>query len=78
MNITLKLFALLREYIKDHPNGACDIELQEQTTVQDVLSSLRIPGDMPKIILINGVQKTETDLLNDGDTLSVFPPIAGG
>jgi len=78
MKITLKLFASLREHLKKHSNGACDINLQEHATVQDVLASLHIPDDIPKIILINGVQKSEIDMLHDGDTLSVFPPIAGG
>jgi molybdopterin converting factor small subunit len=78
MNITLKLFATLREHIQNHSSGACEVALSETATVQDVLTSLRIPEDIPKIILINGVQKSACDELHDGDTLSVFPPIAGG
>jgi len=78
MKITLKLFATLRDHMKNHNNGACEVALQETATVQDVLASFRIPEDIPKIILINGVQMSTGDLLHDGDTLSVFPPIAGG
>jgi molybdopterin converting factor small subunit len=78
MNITIKLFATLRDHMKNHHNGACEIAVQETATVQDVLASFRIPEDIPKIILINGVQKSAGDLLHEGDTLSVFPPIAGG
>lgn len=78
MKITLKLFATLRDHIKNHRNGTCEVALQEAATVQDVLASFRIPEDIPKIILINGVQKASCDELHDGDTLSVFPPIAGG
>jgi molybdopterin converting factor small subunit len=78
MKITLKLFATLRDHIKNHSNGVCEENLCEGTTVQEVLVSFRIPEDIPKIILINGVQKSACDVLHDGDTLSVFPPIAGG
>jgi molybdopterin converting factor small subunit len=78
MNITLKLFAALREHIQNHSSGAIEVALSETATVQDVLTSFRIPEHIPKIILINGVQKSACDELHDGDTLSVFPPIAGG
>ncbi len=78
MKITLKLFAMLREHLKDHQNGVVEVTLQEKATVQDVFATFKIPEDIPKIILINGVQKSASDSLHDGDTLSVFPPIAGG
>ena len=78
MKITVKLFAALREHVKDHLNGACEINLREQATVDEALAYFHIPEDIPKIILINGVQKSAPDMLHDGDTLSVFPPIAGG
>jgi molybdopterin converting factor small subunit len=78
MKITLKLFATFREHLKDHTNGVCEITLHQSASVQQVLAQFRIPGNIPKIILINGVQKAENDSLRDGDILSVFPPIAGG
>jgi molybdopterin converting factor small subunit len=78
MKITLKLFATLRDHMKNHSNGSCEVTLHETATVQDVFASFRIPDDIPKIILINGVQMSACDVLHDGDTLSVFPPIAGG
>ena len=33
---------------------------------------------IPKIIIVNGLQKGADEFLKDGDTLSVFPPVAGG
>ena len=78
MKITLKLYATLREHLNDHHNGASKIILHEQSTVKDVFKAYKIPEDIPKIILINGLQKSEDDILHDGDILSVFPPIAGG
>jgi len=78
MIITLKLFATFREHIKDNQNGVVEAILHETATVQDVLTSFNIPEGIPTIILINGVQKSAADCLHDGDTVSVFPPIAGG
>ena len=39
---------------------------------------LKIPDELPKIILINGAQKKPESELSDGDELSMFPPISGG
>lgn len=78
MDITLKLYASLRDLTGADTNGTCRVNLPHHAAVQDVLSQFRIPDDTPKIILINGVQKGASDRLRDGDTLSIFPPIAGG
>ncbi len=78
MKIALTLYATLRSHLKVTSNGKCDLTLEQGSTVQNVLDQLHIPHDLPMIILINGVQKGQTDSLHDGDSLSVFPPIAGG
>jgi sulfur carrier protein len=79
MKIKLKLFATFREYLPESNDGhSCMLELSDSTTVDSVLDLMKLPKDIPKIILINGLQKTASEILNDGDTLSVFPPIAGG
>ena len=79
MNIKLKLFATFREYLPEGNDGhASVLELIAGTKVDNVLDQLKLPKDIPKIILINGVQKTADENLKEGDTLSVFPPIAGG
>jgi molybdopterin converting factor small subunit len=79
MKIKLKLFATFREYLPEGNDGhSIMLELAESTTVDSVLVMLKLPTDIPKIILINGLQKTAVEVLKEGDTLSVFPPIAGG
>lgn len=78
MKVKVKLFATLRKYIQENNSGICTLEIPESTTVNQVLDILQIPEDIPKILLINGIQKSHDDSLKDGDTLSVFPPIAGG
>jgi sulfur carrier protein len=79
MNITLKLFATFREYLPEGNNGhACNLEVPDASPVDAIMNQIQLPKDIPKIILINGIQKTASELLKDGDTLSIFPPIAGG
>ena len=78
MNITIKLFATLRKYSSDTTTGTSVLTLKEGMSVQEVLEQLHLPPDIPKIILVNGLQRSSADVLEDGDILSVFPPIAGG
>ena len=79
MEIEVKLFATLRDYL---PKGSslfsCKMEVDDSTRVQEILSRLKIPEEIPKIILINGVHGKREQTLKDGDVLSIFPPVAGG
>jgi sulfur carrier protein len=79
MEIEVKLFATLRDYLpKGSGRFSCKMEVDRSTRVQDILSRLKIPEEIPKIILINGVHGKKEQLLKEGDVLSVFPPVAGG
>jgi sulfur carrier protein len=79
MEIEVKLFATLRDYLpKGSGRFSCKMEIKGQTRVEDILTNLKIPEDIPKIILINGVHAKVDQVLNEGDVLSIFPPVAGG
>jgi molybdopterin converting factor small subunit len=79
MEIEVKLFATLRDYLpKGSGRFSCRMEIDGRTCVQDILSKLRIPDDIPKIILINGIHGKKGQVLKEGDVLSIFPPVAGG
>lgn len=77
MTVQTKLFAGLREFL---PAGSFPYpaDLVEGSTVADALRSLKIPLEKPTILLVNGRHATLETVLSDGDTLSVFPPVAGG
>ena len=78
MRITIKLYSMLRSYLKDGENGVGILEFPDEAKIADVLKYLGVPDKIPKIMLINGEQKSLNDPLAEGDTLSVFPPMAGG
>ena len=79
MEIEVKLFATLRDYLPKGSSGfSCMMEIDGRTRVQDILSRLKIPEEIPKIILINGVHGKKDQALKEGDVLSIFPPVAGG
>jgi molybdopterin synthase sulfur carrier subunit len=79
MDIEVKLFATLRDYLpKGSSRFSCKMEVDGHTRVQDILERLKIPEDIPKIVLINGVHGKKEQPLKDGDVVSIFPPVAGG
>ena len=79
MDIEVKLFATLRDYLpKGSSRFSCKMEVDGLTRVQDILKRLKIPEEIPKIILINGVHGKKEQPLKDGDVVSIFPPVAGG
>ncbi len=79
MEIEVKLFATLRDYLpKGSSQFSVKMKMEESSRVQDILTQLKIPEEMPKIILVNGVHGKKDQVLKDGDVVSVFPPVAGG
>ena len=83
MKVTVKLYALLSDYL---PAGAADnrieFELAEGTTPEDIFQKLGLPRQYCSIVLVNGhyvepSQRAEHSL-KAGDTLAVWPPVAGG
>ena len=79
MEIEVKLFATLRDYLpKGSGQFSCKVEVNSTDTVRDILKRLKIPEEIPKIILVNGVHSNLDRFLKFGDILSVFPPVAGG
>lgn len=74
MKITLKLFAnfrLDRFKSKEH-------DVSVTTTCADVVASLIIPEAEIGIVLINGRHAQLTQILQEGDTLALFPLVGGG
>ena len=80
MKIQLRLFASLRQKLPPGSSaGQCDLELPDRTTIGEVLERIDIPPASAQMVLVNGDQGRDLDrILNHGDVLSIFPPLAGG
>ncbi len=79
MQIEVKLFATLRDYLpKGSDRFSCKLEVDGRSRIKDIISTLKIPEDIPKIILVNGVHGKNDQVLKEGDVVSIFPPVAGG
>jgi molybdopterin converting factor small subunit len=80
MQIEVKLFANLRKLLPPGSSGGkAQITLGEGATIEALIHHLHIPIEMAQMVLVNGEQTREFDRpLADGDTVSIFPPVAGG
>jgi len=79
MKIELRLFASLSRYLPERQTGnLCAMEIPEGTSIKELLQRLAIPGEIRKIIIVNGVHAGESQTLAEGDRIGVFPPVAGG
>ena len=75
MKVNVKLFATVRKF-SDKEN--LEINIEEGSSVKDVLSKIGIPEDEPLLVILNEYTQGKETLLQDGDTLCLFPIIAGG
>ena len=79
MKVDVRLFATLAVYLPADEHGACArLEVPDGSTVGQVIRRLGIPDELPRITLLNGLDVEPEQRLHEGDTVSVFPPLAGG
>jgi molybdopterin synthase sulfur carrier subunit len=83
MQITLKLYATLSEYL---PEGSHKqrtlVEISDEETAYEVIERYHVPRERAHLVLLNGVYlapvRREQAIFKEGDTLAVWPPVAGG
>lgn len=79
MKIQVRLFSFLcRSVGKSENRYFFDMDIQEGTTCADLLALIHVPLQLPKVILINGMVKDEKTPLQEGDEVSILPPLEGG
>ncbi|MCA0385788.1 MAG: MoaD/ThiS family protein [Firmicutes bacterium] len=74
MNITVKLFATLR----NGRDKIMTIQMPEGSTVSDIVTHMALPREEVAIIMINSRGAELTTELHDTDILALFPPVGGG
>lgn len=83
MRVTLKLFASLGQYLP--PGGQrneAEIEVPDGASVQAVLDRLDVPEEQMHLVTLNGVFVPRSlragEIMRPGDSLALWPPVAGG
>lgn len=83
MQITLKLFASLTDFL---PAGSTQnialIGIDDGDSVADIIDRFNLPERLVHLVLVDGVFIPPGDragrALVDGETLAIWPPVAGG
>lgn len=84
IRITFKLFATLQDYLPPEAKrtNALDLELAEGATPQHLIERFALPQKLCHLVLIDGhfvpPGERATRVLRSGETLAIWPPVAGG
>ena len=74
MEVEVRLFATFREGREKKQK----IKIKQNTTILDIIKMLNIDENEVAIMLLNGRDGNSDRMLNDGDVISLFPPVGGG
>jgi molybdopterin converting factor small subunit len=79
MKVYVKLFALLRQH-HPGPNRSIplEVELPEGASVAALTPALNLPDKLVRSAFINNQMAGLHTVLQDGDQVSLFPPVVGG
>lgn len=79
ITVEVALFATLRSY---NPHGynadSFNLELPSGSDIGALLEELKIPPQESKQVFVDSVRREKDYVLEDGQRVAVFPPIAGG
>lgn len=84
MNVTFKLFASLQDYlpVEAKRDNAMQLDVTEGTTILQLIERHGLPMKSCHLVLVDGhfvpPDQRGTRALKEGETLAIWPPIAGG
>ncbi len=82
MKVELKLFATLMPYLPpEAQKNAVIVEVENGCTLNQLIRRFKVPHEEVHLVLLNGlyVDQCERDQpIQEGDTLAIWPPVAGG
>ncbi|GAB6173244.1 hypothetical protein JCM15765_27220 [Paradesulfitobacterium aromaticivorans] len=76
--VAVKLNLTLQKYAPAGEGSAFALELDFPCAVADVLSRLGIPEQEPVLVTLNGRQVLADASVQAGDSIKIFPLLAGG
>ena len=83
MKLTVKLYATLSKYLPDDATDhATVMDVADSSTPYNILDHFKVPRESAKLIFLNGLYVTPEErsqpVFKEGDTLAIWPPVAGG
>jgi molybdopterin synthase sulfur carrier subunit len=83
LQITFKLYAGLAQYLPSgSEDNAIEVELPDGQSIPTLIQRYHVPLDQVHLVLLNGVYQDSAArverVLQDGDTVAIWPAVAGG
>ncbi len=83
MKVTFKLYATLVSYLPPGTKGhAVNMTIANNTTVQQLIDHYQIKDELAYLVMLNGIyippEQRITTVLQENDTLAIWPKVAGG
>lgn len=80
MKVHVKFLASFRKLLPpEAKNNKFEVEVQEGTTIANLMSRYGVPITEDSVFLVNGITPTSLDQeLVNGDVVAVFSAVAGG
>ena len=83
MQLKFKLYAGLSQYLPPEArDNVLQMEISETTTANEIIDRFQVPRRLAHLVLLNGIYLKPEDrdrpVMRDGDTLAIWPPVAGG
>jgi sulfur-carrier protein len=83
IQVELKLFASLMSFL---PAAAQEhsvrVEMPAGATIYDLMDRYKVPRDQAHLVICNGLfiapSQRQNYTLQDGDSIALWPPVAGG
>ena len=83
LQITFKMYAGLAHYLPlGSEANAIGVELPDGQSISTLIQRYNVPLDQVHLVLLNGVYQDAAArverILQDGDTVAIWPAVAGG
>ena len=79
ITVEVALFATLRKYrLEGDDTSPFRLDVPEGTTVGGLMRILGIPATETKQVFAGSQRRGGTYVLQDGERVAIFPPVAGG
>jgi len=77
MKLRVELQAYLQQY-SPNDTDVFDYEMPDGSTTGDLIHKLGVPEDLASVIIVSDTNANASHRLNDGDRITLVPPLAGG
>jgi len=79
VKVCVKLLSTYRKYLPADARGSTySLEVPAGIRIEELRAQVPVPADESQVVLINGRTPLAGQVLEESDTIAIFPAMAGG